>query len=117
MSKRKYPEQRSATTQPQPGQAPAKPTGNEMYRSQAKAPLDERLPEAEAAQEELSEMEELQRAAVEAYERLGEAAERLSEGAVEAYDLSRAFVRDNPGSAVFGGFVVGVLLGFLSSGR
>ena len=35
MSKKKYPEQRSATAEPQPGQTPAKPTGNEIFDTQA----------------------------------------------------------------------------------
>lgn len=35
MTKKHYPEQRSATAQPQPGQVPAQPTGNEVYDTQA----------------------------------------------------------------------------------
>ena len=35
MSKKKYPEQRSATAEPQPGQMPAKPTGNEIFDAHA----------------------------------------------------------------------------------
>lgn len=54
MAKHKYPEQRSATAQPRPGQMPAKPTGNEVFNpsvatqgAQSSAYSIDRLPPAE----------------------------------------------------------------------
>lgn len=113
MPKRRDPEQRSATSAPQPGQAPAKPTGNEIYRAE---PLhQERPPESEPTEEELAEMDELQAAVENAYDRLGEAATELTERLTDAYSAGRAFVRDNPASTVAGAFAVGIVLGLIAS--
>ncbi len=113
MPKRRDPEQRSATSAPQPGQAPAKPTGNEIYRAE---PLhQERQSESEPTEEELAEMDEMQAAVENAYDRLGEAATELTERLTDAYSAGRAFVRDNPASTVAGAFAVGIVLGLIAS--
>lgn len=113
MPKRRDPEQRSATSDPQPGQAPAKPTGNEIYRAE---PMHQQSPpESEPTEEELAELDELQAAVEDAYARLGETALELTDRLSEAYAAGRAFVRDNPASTVAGAFAVGIVLGLLSS--
>lgn len=113
MPKRRYPEQRSTTSAPQPGQGPAKPTGDEIFEHQAVR--DEGLPEGEFTEEELAELDELRRSAAEAYHLLSDATSELSERLSEAYDAGRAFVRDNPLGAVVGAFATGIVLGMLSS--
>lgn len=114
MAQRRDPEQRSTASAPQPGQAPAKPTGDEIYQRRT-------VPEGEPAsevptEEELAELDELRAAAESAYERLSEAVVDLSDRMTEVYDVGRAFVRDNPTSTVVGAFAVGIVVGLLSSG-
>ena len=113
MPKRKYPEQRSTTSAPQPGQGPAKPTGDEVFQQQAVR--QEGLPEEEFTEEEMAELDELRRSAAEAYHLLSDATSELSDRIVEAYDAGRAFVRDNPLAVVAGAFATGIVLGMLSS--
>ena len=113
MPKRRYPEQRSTTSAPEPGQGPAKPTGNESY--QRPAAQQQGLPESEFTEEEIAELDELRRSAAEAYHLLSDATSELSDRITDAYDTGRAFVRDNPLSTVVGAFAVGIVLGMLSS--
>lgn len=66
--------------------------------------------------EDLEELEELERAAAEAYEELGRAAGKIGDRAADAYASSRTFVRENPGGTMLTSFVIGVVLGvFFSS--
>ncbi len=120
MAKRKNPEERSATTQPQPGQAPAQPTGGEVYQRTQKpvkmtgpARLGDDVEETPVTEEDAAEMEGLLSTASAYYDRLLETADRLSDQASEAYDSSRLMVRDHPGTTVLGAFVVGVVVGML----
>lgn len=113
MANRRDPEQRSATSAPQPGQAPAQPTGDEVFRPQATQ--GGRPDEAEPTEEELKELDELREAVESAYARLSEATADLTERVSEFYDAGCAFVRDNPTSTVVGAFALGILIGIFSS--
>lgn len=113
MPKRRYPEQRSTTSAQEPGQGPAKPTGDEVF--QPAAAQQQGPPEEEFTEEELEELDELRRSAAEAYHLLSDATSEVSARIVDAYDASRAFIRDNPLSTVAGAFAVGIVLGLLSS--
>jgi ElaB/YqjD/DUF883 family membrane-anchored ribosome-binding protein len=123
MTKRKKPEERSATAMPQPGQSPAKPTGGEVFRATQKpsmagpAHLPESADEVPLKEPEAAEVETLLTTANEYYERLTEAAGRLSEHATDAYDSGRLLIRDHPASSLVGAFAVGVIVGLLSNRR
>lgn len=122
MAKRRNPEERSVTAQQRPGEAAAKPTGDEVFRgsgsatAQADAHLPEEIDETRAMEEEVAE-DTLLGLAAQYYERLTETADMLSAQASEAYDNSRVFVRDNPGRTVIGAVVVGIIIGVLTSRR
>lgn len=107
--------------QPRPGEAAAKPTGDEVYQPAQPAAVqgDAHLPEdvdevPQSVEEQLAE-DTLLSHAEQYYGRLMERAEMLSAQASDAYDSGRVFVRDNPGPTVLGAFVVGVILGVLAS--
>ncbi len=123
MAKRRKPDERSVTAQPRPGEAAAKPTGNEVFRAsgpvtaQGEAHLPEEAEEATSAMEEQLAEDTLLGLADRYYERLTETAEMLSSQASEAYDHGRLFVRDNPARTVLGAVVVGVIIGVLTSRR
>lgn len=57
--------------------------------------------------------EEVRQAATEYFERLTEAAGRLSEQARHVYGLSQSYVKEHPSGLLAGAFGVGVLLGML----
>lgn len=121
MAKHRNPAERSLRAQPRPGEAAAKPTGDEVFSGspQAAAPGDAHLPEEVdetplSVEEQLAE-DTLLGVAERYYGRLTETAEMLSSQASDAYDSGRVFVRDNPGRTVLGAFVVGVILGVLKS--
>lgn len=123
MTKRKNPEERSATSMPQPGQAPGKPTGNEVFGGTQKAVaggparLPESAEEMPVTEEQAEEFEMLLATATEYYDRLMESAGRLSERASHALDGGRRLIRDNPGSTFVGAFVVGVVVGMIRNRR
>ncbi len=123
MTKRKNPEERSARAMPQPGQAPGKPTGNEVFGGTQKAVaggptrLPESAEETPVAEEQVEEFEMLLATASEYYDRLMESAGRLSEQASNAFDGGRRLVRKNPGSTFIGAFVVGVVVGMIRNRR
>lgn len=123
MTKRKNPEERSATTAPQPGQSPGKPTGGEVFRGAQKSAmtgpshLPETADEVPIGQPEAAEVESLLTTASEYYDRLTETAEQLSVQASEAYDSGRLLVRDNPGRSLVGAFIVGIVVGLLLNRR
>lgn len=121
MAKHRNPAERSVRAQPRPGEAAAKPTGDEVFSAspqppaQGEAHLPEDVEEAPLSVEEQLAEDTLLGLAERYYGRLTETAEMLSSQASGAYDSGRVFVRDNPGRTVLGAFVVGVILGVLKS--
>lgn len=122
MAKRRNPDERSVTAQRRPGEAAAKPTGDEVFKAsgppgaQAEAHLPDEIDETETMEEQVAE-DTLLGLAEHYYERLTETADMLSAQASEAYDQGRVFVRDNPGLTVIGAVVIGVIIGVLTSRR
>ena len=116
MANTKRPEQRSATgaSSVSQGSAP-QPTGEEVFSSAGARAAAE--PEA-TPPEGAAEMPTggLQQLAAEYYERLTEAAEQLAEQArqLQAVHQAKAYVKDHPGTSLFGVFVSGVLIGLLT---
>lgn len=119
MAKHKNPAERSASIPPRPGEPAAKPTGNEVFgptrhaAPQGEAHLPEEVEETPPMTEEPLE-DTLLTTADRYYERLTEAAERLSSQAADAFDSGRLFVRDHPGRTVLGAFAIGVIVAVLS---
>lgn len=113
MTSKKRPEQRSAAAARPPGQPAAQPTGDEVFSSPSKTVADEE--HSDFTTEERAELAELERIAAEAYEQLGEVAERLSDRAADAYRTGRSFVKDNPGATLLSSFAIGVVLALLIS--
>ena len=123
MAKHRNPAERSVTAQPRPGEAAAKPTGDEVFKAtqpvaaQGDAHLPEDVDETQLSVEEQVAEDTLLGLAERYYGRLTETAEMLSAQASDAYDSGRGFVRSHPGRTMLGAFVVGVIVAVLSSRR
>ena len=123
MAKHRNPAERSVTAPPRPGEAAAKPTGDEVFKAtapaaaQGDAHLPDEVDETPPTMEEQLSEDTLLGLAERYYGRLTETAEMLSSQASEAYDQGRVFVRDNPGRTVLGAVVAGIIIGVLTSRR
>lgn len=123
MAKRRKPDERSVSAPPRPGEAAAKPTGDEVYQASgpaagaSEAHLPEDVEETTAPMEEQLAEDTLLRMAERYYERLTETADALSAQASDAYDQGRVLVRNHPGRTVLGALAVGIVIGVLSSRR
>ena len=84
-------------------------------------PASSEAPEAPAdsppPQEDKSSLEDKERLVAEAYEQMLRAASRVSDAAGEATGSVREYARKHPGSALLVSFLVGAVLGALTSRR
>lgn len=87
--------------------------------SQASLAAGESVASSAAGQEnvgaELPLSEEAQRVATEYYQKLSEAAARLTEQSKQLYDMSHEYAREHPVGLIAGAFVAGLLVGLISN--
>jgi ElaB/YqjD/DUF883 family membrane-anchored ribosome-binding protein len=108
MSKKNYPEQRSARAAC-PGSAPAQPTGDEVFRKEpSTAAASETIPSTEELQ---AGMEEL---AGNYYKKLAETTHELADEAKALYEAGSRYLSDNPIVLMGAAFAGGVLIGMLT---